>query len=100
MKLPALNLVKSIIRLPRIRKRDRPFKYSVKGIAVFFCAVVLKGILVLKECIILDKYLLFVKASGFKEDIPDRTTLSRRFKSCWLKRIKYLLTDKGDDDKN
>lgn len=79
-----VNVVKSIIRLPRMKKRGRPFKYSVKSIAVFFYAVVLKGISRFKT---MHKFLInnlpFAKACGFKGNIPDRTTLSRRFKKLY-----------------
>ena len=39
-----IKFVKSLIRLPRMRKRGRPFTYSAKAITVFFHTMILKGI--------------------------------------------------------
>jgi len=79
-----IKAVKSIIRLPRKRKRGRPFTYSVKNIAVFFYAMILKKIPHFKT---MYKFLVnnrdFAMSCGFKKSIPDRTTLSRRFKGLY-----------------
>lgn len=79
-----INVIKSIIRLPRRRKRGRPFIYSIKNIAVFFYTMILKGISHFKT---MHKFLIsnpvVAKDCGFKKRIPDRTTLSRRFKKLY-----------------
>jgi len=79
-----VNVVKSIIRLPRKIKRGRPCIYSVKGIAVFFHAMLLKRITRFKT---MHNFLVnnptMASLFGFKERIPNRTTLARRFKSIY-----------------
>lgn len=79
-----INVVKSIIRLPRKRKRGRPCIYSVKGIAVFFYTMTLKGIIRFKT---MHRFLAnnpsLAMFFGFKECIPNRTTLARRFKALY-----------------
>lgn len=88
MKTPILdkiiNVVKAVIKLPRRRKRGKPFIYSVKDIAVFFHIMTLKRITHFKT---MHRFLLnnpaAALACGFKKSIPDRTTLSRRFKQLY-----------------
>lgn len=79
-----INVVKSIIRLPRIIKRGRPFTYSMKGIAVFFHTMILKGITRFKT---MHGFLVsnpsLALTFGFKDRIPNRITLSRRFKALY-----------------
>ena len=79
-----IKVIKSIIKLPLKRKRGRPFTYSVKNIAVFFHTMVLKGIFHFKT---MHKFLVNNPTQtlgyGFKEGIPNRTTLSRRFKKLY-----------------
>jgi hypothetical protein len=79
-----VNVVKSIIRLPHIRKRGRPFTYSIKTIAVFFHTMILKGISRFKT---MHTFLIYnpslASVCGFKNNIPDRTTLARRFKALY-----------------
>ncbi len=79
-----VNVVKSIIRLPRKIKRGRPCIYSVKNIAVFFHAMILKKITRFKT---MHNFLIsnpsLVLAFGFKRGIPHRTTLARRFKALY-----------------
>lgn len=79
-----VNIVKSIIRLPRARKRGRPFIYSIKTVAVFFYTMILKGITCFKT---MRKSLMnnpaFANICGFKDRLPNRTTLSRRFKGLY-----------------
>lgn len=62
------NVVKSVIRLPRIKKRGRPFTYSAKNIAIFFYAVVLRRITCFKT---MHNFLInnssLALAFGFKE---------------------------------
>lgn len=97
-----VNIVKSIIRLPRIKKRGRPFTYSIKTIAVFFHAMMLKGITCFKT---MHKSLMnnpiFANICGFKGRLPDRTTLSRRFKGLYaflkerMRRMGDILTKKN-----
>ena len=79
-----VNVVKSIIRLPRKIKRGRPCIYSIKGIAVFFHTMILKKITRFKT---MHSFLVsnpsMVLTFGFKERIPHRTTLARRFKALY-----------------
>lgn len=76
-----IKFVKSIIRLPRIRKRGRPFTYSAKAISVFFHTMILKGITHFKTMHnLLINNPSMALAYGFKYAIPNRTTLARRFK--------------------
>ncbi len=79
-----VNVVKSIIRLPRKVKRGRPCIYSVKNIAVFFHTMVLKKITRFKA---MHNFLVntpsLASSFGFKKRIPDRTTLARRFKALY-----------------
>lgn len=79
-----IKVVKSIIRLPRIRKRGRPFTYTLKNVAVFFYTALLKGITRFKT---MHNFLIsnpsLALAFGFKRRIPDRTTLARRFKALY-----------------
>jgi len=89
-----INVVKSIIRLPRIRKRGRPFIYPAKAVAVFFHTMILKGISRFKT---MHNFLIsnpsLAQTFGFKELIPDRTTLTRRFKALYgfvKEQIKHL----------
>ena len=89
-----VNVVKSIIRLPRKKRRGRPCIYSVKNIAVFFHAMILKKITCFKT---MHNFLInnpsLVSAFGFRERIPDRTTLARRFKALYdfvKKQIQHL----------
>jgi hypothetical protein len=79
-----VNVVKSIIRLPRKVKRGRPCIYSAKSIAVFFHAMALKRITRFKTMhnLLLNNPPL-ASLFGFKEHLPDRTTLARRFKSIY-----------------
>ena len=88
MKTPILdkiiNVVKSIIKVPRRKKRGKPFIYSVKNVAIFFHVMTLKGITHFKT---MHRFLVnnpvIAKLCGFKKSIPDRTTLSRRFKAIY-----------------
>jgi hypothetical protein len=88
MKTPILNkiikVIKSIIRLPRTQKRGRPCIYKPKTIAVMFAVMILKRIVHFKS---MHKFLitnpLIAKVLGFKKSIPDRSTLSRRFKNIY-----------------
>lgn len=88
MKTPILSkiikVIKSVIRLPRIQKRGRPCIYKQKDIAVMFAVMILKGIVHFKS---MHKFLitnpLISKLLGFKKSIPDRSTLSRRFKNVY-----------------
>jgi len=79
-----ITVVKSIIRLPHKSKRGRPCIYSVKSIAIFFHAMLLKRITRFKT---MHNFLVntpsLALSLGFKERIPDRTTLSRRFKTLY-----------------
>ena len=79
-----VNVVKSIIRLPRKVKRGRPCIYSLKNIAVFFHAMILKKITRFKT---MHNFMVnnpsLASSFGFKERIPDRTTLARRFKALY-----------------
>lgn len=79
-----VNVVRSIIRLPRKIKRGRPYIYSVKSIAVFFHTMLLKRIARFKT---MHRFLLnnpsLALAFGFKKCIPNRTTLARRFKALY-----------------
>ena len=89
MKTPILDkiitVVKSIIKAPRKKKRGKPFTYSVKNIAVFFYIMTLKRITHFKT---MHRFLVnnnaIARLCGFKDIIPDRTTLSRRFKAVAL----------------
>jgi hypothetical protein len=80
-----VNVVKSIIRLPRKKKRGRPCIYSLRKIAIFFYAVIFKGITCFKT---MRDFLInnpsVASVFGFKERIPHRTTLARRFKSIYV----------------
>ena len=80
-----INVVKSIIRLPRKIKRGRPCLYSIKKIAVFFYTMILKRITRFKTMhnFLIDNHSLAL-SFGFKGRIPHRTTLSRRFKSIYV----------------
>lgn len=88
MKTPILdkiiNIVKTAIKAPRRKKRGKPFKYSVKDIAVFFHIMTLKRITHFKT---MRRFLInnsvAAQGCGFKKSIPDRTTLSRRFKKMY-----------------
>lgn len=88
MKTPILDkiiqVIKSIVRLPRTQKRGRPCMYKQKDVAVMFAVMILKGIVHFKS---MHKFLitnpLIVKLLGFKKSIPDRSTLSRRFKNIY-----------------
>jgi hypothetical protein len=79
-----INAVKSIIRLPRKIKRGRPCIYSLKDITVFFHAMILKRITCFKT---MHGFLInnpsWALIFGFKEGIPHRTTLARRFKALY-----------------
>lgn len=79
-----VNVVKSIIRLPRKKRRGRPCIYSVKNIAVFFHAMILKKVTRFKTMhnLLINNPPL-ASAFGFRERIPDRTTLARRFKALY-----------------
>lgn len=91
-----INVVKSIIRLPRIRKRGRPFIYPAKAVAVFFYAMILKGISHFKT---MHNFLINnpskALAFGFKNSLPDRTTLARRFKVLY-QFVKEQIQHMGD----
>lgn len=80
-----VNVVKSLIRLPRKRKRGRPCIYPVKNIAVFFHTMILKKISRFKTMhnFLINNPSLASSLFAFKERIPDRTTLARRFKSIY-----------------
>lgn len=88
MKTPILNkiikVIKSVIRLPRMRKRGRPCIYKRKNIAVMFAVMILKGIIHFKS---MHKFLitnpLIARLLGFKSSIPVRSTLSRRFRGIY-----------------
>ena len=79
-----IKVIKSTIWLPRIRKRGRPFIYPAKAVAVFFHMMILKGITRFKA---MHNFLIndpsVASVCGFKEHVPDRTTLARRFKSIY-----------------
>jgi hypothetical protein len=79
-----INVVKSIIRLPHKIKRGRPFTYSAKTIAVFFHTMILKGMTRFKT---MHNFLTnnpsLASAFGFKDNVPNRTTLARRFKALY-----------------
>lgn len=79
-----IKFVKSMIRLPRTRKRGRPFTYPAKSIAVFFHTMILKGITRFKTMhnLLVNNPSLAL-ACGFKYSIPNRTTLARRFKALY-----------------
>ena len=79
-----INVVKSIIRLPRVKKRGRPCIYSIRKIAIFFHAMILKKVTRFKtmhNLLISNPSLALV--FGFKGCIPHRTTLARRFKALY-----------------
>lgn len=88
MKIPILDkiitMVKSIITPPRRRRPGKPFVYSVKSMVVFFHTMILKRIIHFKT---MHRFLsdnpVIAKVCGFKGGIPDRTTLSRRFKKLY-----------------
>jgi hypothetical protein len=79
-----VSVVKSIIKAPCRKKRGKPFIYSVKNIAVFFHIMILKRITHFKT---MRRFLvnnpITARLCGFKKSIPDRTTLSRRFKDMY-----------------
>ena len=88
MKTPSLDtiiqVIKSVIKLPRTKRRGRPCIYKPKTIAVMFAVMMLKKIVHFKS---MHKFLItnskIAKFLGFKESIPDRSTLSRRFKGIY-----------------
>lgn len=89
-----IKVVRSIIKLPRIKKRGRKFIYKPKDIAIMFAVMILKGIDKFKS---MHKYLTdnekIAKLLNFKDSIPDRTTLSRRFKNIYgfiKEQVKHL----------
>jgi hypothetical protein len=89
-----VNLVKSIIRLPRRRKRGRPYIYSLKSIAVFFYAMILKKVTRFKTMhSMLTNNPSLASVCGFRRGIPNRTTLARRFKALYgfiKEQIQYM----------
>jgi len=105
MKTPVLDkiikIVKSVIKVPRKRKRGKPYTYPVKSMAVFFYVMTLKRISHFKT---MHKLLInnpaIAESCGFKDNIPERTTLSRRFKKLYnfvkeqLRHMGKLLTKK------
>ena len=106
MKTPILDriiqVVKSVIKLPRVKRRGRPCIYKPKTIAVMFAVMALKKIVHFKS---MHKYLITnsgtAKLLGFKQSIPDRSTLSRRFKGIYdfikqqVKGLGHLLIKKN-----
>ncbi len=79
-----INIVKSVIKIPRHIKRGKPYKYSVKSMAVFFHTMVIKKTTQFKTMHkVLSNNPMIARACGFKDSIPDRTTLSRRFKKVY-----------------
>ena len=89
-----INVVKSMIRLPHKIKRGRPYLYSLKDIAVFFHTMILKRITRFKT---MHNFLInnpsLASSFGFEERIPDRTTLTRRFKALYSfvkEQIQYM----------
>ena len=106
MKTPILDkiiqVLKSVIRLPRTKRRGRPCIYRAKTIAVMFAVMMLKKIVHFKS---MHKFLItnpsIAKLLGFRISIPDRSTLSRRFKGIYdfikqqVKTLGFLLTKKN-----
>lgn len=88
MKTPFLDkiiqVIKTVIKLPRTKQRGRPCKYKPKTIAVVFAVMMLKKIVHFKS---MHKFLTtnhgITKLLGLKKSIPDRSTLSRRFKGVY-----------------
>ena len=76
MKTPILdkiiNIVKTVIKLPRRKKRGKPFIYPVKDMTTFFHIMVLKRITHFKT---MRRFLINSPAAaqsrGFKKSIPD-----------------------------
>ena len=88
MKTPILDkmiqVIKSVIKLPRTKRRGRPYTYKPKIIAVMFAVMILKNIVHFKS---MHKFLItnpsIAKLLGLKQSFPDRSTLSRRFKGIY-----------------
>ncbi len=99
MKTPILEkiikVIKTIIRRPQTQKRGRPCIYKQKDVAAMFAVMILKGIVHFKS---MHKFLitnpLIAKLLGFTKSIPDRSTLSRRFKNIY-DFIKERITSMG-----
>ena len=79
-----IQVLRSVIHPPRIKRRGRPCLYKAKMIAVMFAVMMLKSIIHFKS---MHKFLItnpdMAKLLGFKGSIPDRSTLSRRFKGIY-----------------
>ena len=88
MKTPILDkiikVIKSMVKLPRIKQRGRPCIYKPKTITVMFAVMMLKKIVHFKS---MHKFLITnpgtAQLLGFKKSIPNRSTLSRRFKGIY-----------------
>ena len=106
MKTPILdkiiNVIKSMVKLPRTKQRGRPCIYKPKTIAVMFAVMILKKIVHFKS---MHKFLItnprIAQLLGFKKSIPNRSTLSRRFKGIYdlikqqVKGLGHLLIKKN-----
>src|SRR3989338_6693919 len=79
-----IQVLRSVIHPPRIKRRGRPCLYKAKMIAVMFAVMILKGIIHFKS---MHKFLitnpLIARLLGFKRSIPVRSTLSRRFRGIY-----------------
>ena len=88
MKTPILDkiiqVMKFVIKLPRTKQKGRPCIYKPKTVAVMFAVMMLKKIVHFKS---MHKFLITnpktAKLLGFKKSVPDRSTLSRRFKRIY-----------------